>query len=160
MTLFKNKYRIESNRHKNWDYSSPSGYFVTICTFERKCFFGEIINEKFLSSKIGMIVKEEWENIPQVFSNVSLDHYVIMPNHIHGILVILDKNSNISLGHLISQFKSKATKKILKSGNNIFRWQSNYYDRIIKNEKEFSDIRQYIDNNILKWDLDKYHQNN
>jgi putative transposase len=93
MTKFKDKYRIESTRLPGWDYSAPGWYFVTICTDQRLLFFGEIVDGQMQLSRAGQIVAEEWLRTPQVRSNVVLDEWVIMPNHIHGIIVILPQES-------------------------------------------------------------------
>jgi len=137
MTLFKNKYRIESTRLKGWDYSSAGMYFVTICTRNRECLFGDVVNGEMHLSRIGEIVAEEWQNTPQVRPYVELDEWIVMPNHIHGIIVITDavetfrRNVSItqtfhrnvsttnpsrlkprSIGSIIGQIKSICTKRI------------------------------------------------
>lgn len=90
---YQNKYRIDSARLKNWDYASDGAYFITICTKNRTHFFGEIMNGQMQFSEIGKIAHQNWEAIPQHFSFVRLDAFIIMPNHTHGILII-DKNGN------------------------------------------------------------------
>ncbi len=88
MTLYKNKYRIESAQCSKWDYTSNGYYFVTICTHNRQCFFGQVINGNMQLSQIGTIVAEEWQKTGQIRPNVQLDEWVVMPDHMHGILVI------------------------------------------------------------------------
>jgi putative transposase len=88
MSLFGNKFRIESARLRKWDYASPGAYFITICTKDRKQYFGEIINGKSVLSETGRITDKYWREIPDHFPEIRLDQYVIMPNHIHGILVL------------------------------------------------------------------------
>ena len=88
MTLYKNKYRIESARCPNWDYTSNGYYFVTICTHKRQCFFGNVNAGKMELSDIGFIIAQEWQKTPQIRSNVQLDEWVVMPNHFHGIIII------------------------------------------------------------------------
>ncbi len=88
MPLFRNKYRIESARLRGWDYRSPGWYFVTICARARQCFFGEVADGQIWLSDIGVIVADEWQNTPRVRSYVELDAWVVMPNHIHGIIII------------------------------------------------------------------------
>ena len=88
MTLYKNKYRIESARCPNWDYASNGYYFVTICTRNRQCFFGNVNAGKMQLSDIGVIVAQEWHKTPQIRPNVQLDEWVVMPNHFHGIIII------------------------------------------------------------------------
>ncbi len=86
--LFKNKYRIDSTRLKDYDYSQDGSYFVTICTKERELFFGEVQNNKMILNDLGVIAEKYWLEIPQHFENTELDEFIIMPNHIHGIIVI------------------------------------------------------------------------
>jgi putative transposase len=88
MTLFKNKYRIESTRLKGWDYAAAGWYFVTLCMRGRECFFGDVKDGEMRLSMIGDIVAEEWQKTEIVRPNVELDEWVVMPNHIHGIIVI------------------------------------------------------------------------
>jgi REP-associated tyrosine transposase len=210
MGLYKNKYRVESARLKNWDYSIPWWYYVTICTKGMKHWFGKIDNGKMILNSIGKIIDEEWKRTEKVRSNVELDYYVIMPNHFHGIIIInntvettrwvvskekrgnnANNNGNLrekkegrqevarhassetahravftktnktlypdSLGAIIGQFKSNATKRIRKSGYPKFSWQPRFYDHIIRNEKDLFRIRRYIQNNPFKWELGKYY---
>src|SRR5262245_43829585 len=88
MTLFKNKYRVESARLKGWDYTRAGLYFITVCTRNRECFFGEVKNGEVHLSAIGDIVAEEWKKTATIRPNVALDEWVVMPNHLHGILII------------------------------------------------------------------------
>jgi REP element-mobilizing transposase RayT len=85
---FKDIYRIQSCRMQGWDYSSNGGYFITICTYNREQYFGQIFKKKMILSDIGVIANNCWQEIPQHFPFVILDKFVVMPNHIHGILVI------------------------------------------------------------------------
>jgi len=166
--LFRNKYRIDSTRLKGWDYSWPGYYFVTICTKDRANFFGAVENKKMYLSEIGKIVENEWLKTGQIRKNVKLDKFVVMPNHIHGILVIDDVEAPSrgastaalnphhhpewkpgSLGSIINQFKSACTKKICKI-NPSFAWQSRFHDHIIRDETSLDNIRQYIIDNPKK----------
>jgi putative transposase len=90
MDKYKNKYRIKSTRLQYWDYASPGYYFITICTKNREDYFGEIKNEKMCLNEIGDIAQKFWLEIPNHFSNVTLDEFIIMPNHVHGIVIIND----------------------------------------------------------------------
>ena len=85
---FQNKYRIESRRLKNWDYRNNGAYFITICTKNRKHFFGKIVNKEIVLSEIGLLANNFWAEIPKHFPNVELGNFQIMPNHMHGILII------------------------------------------------------------------------
>ena len=179
MTLYKNKYRIESARCPHWDYTSNGYYFVTICTHNRQHFFGNVIAGKMQLSDIGVIVAQEWQKTPHLRPNVQLDEWVVMPNHFHGIIIInnpeetfrinnsektfrrnVSKNNKSrlqpnSLGSIIGQFKSVCTKQIRKIGFTDFRWQTRFHDHIIRDEKSLQRIRQYIINNPAKWELDR-----
>lgn len=88
MTLYKNKYRIESTRLPNYDYSANGYYFVTICTHQKHCYFGNIVNARMHLSQVGKIAQKHWQDIPNHFNGVDIDRYVIMPNHVHGIIAI------------------------------------------------------------------------
>lgn len=172
LTRFKNKYRVSSTRLKNWDYASKGYYFITICTKNRRYFLGNIIDGKMRSTKIGKMVEQCWQEIPNHFPFVSLDEYVVMPNHIHGILVInkvetqhfaslrQNKKQNqfgpqsCNLGSIIRGFKI-GVKKFTHQYNIVFHWQSRYYDHIIRNQQSLAKIRQYIINNLVNWDEDR-----
>jgi putative transposase len=108
MTLYKNKFRIESIRLKEYDYSQPGEYFVTICAYNHKCLFGEVVEEEMSLSPIGSIAKEFWEEIPKHFNNIALDAFIVMPNHIHGIIVITDHGRDGRLN--VSEDKSTESK--------------------------------------------------
>lgn len=95
MTLFRNKYRVESARLKGWDYSSAGYYFITICTGDRECCLGDIENGEMELSGIGEIAEKCWRETPAHFPHTDLDAFVIMPNHIHGIVII---NENVNVG--------------------------------------------------------------
>lgn len=92
---FLNRYRIQSARLKDFDYSSDGAYFITICTQNRIQYFGNVVDGKIYLSEIGKIVRKFWHEIPKHFSGVHLDNFIVMPNHIHGILII-NKNSNFN----------------------------------------------------------------
>ena len=90
MALFKNKYRVETTRLKNWDYGNEAAYFITICTKHREHFFGEIRNEEMTLNDIGNIVRNEWQQTPRIRPdmNLTLDEFTVMPNHFHAIIFI------------------------------------------------------------------------
>jgi REP element-mobilizing transposase RayT len=106
---FKNRYRIPSARLSSWDYSSNGAYFITICTRNREHFFGEIIDAKMNLSEIGVFANTCWINIQNHFPHFYLDEYIVMPNHVHGIVIIekpyIDNNSLpriVETGHALS----------------------------------------------------------
>ena len=92
MTLFKNKYRIESIRLPGYDYSQPGAYFITIVTHNRQCLFGEIVDGEMMRNEFGEIVKTEWQKTGALRPNIDVDAFIVMPNHLHGILIITDND--------------------------------------------------------------------
>lgn len=154
--LYKNKYRVESTRLKGYDYSSPGAYFITIVTKNRKCYFGDVENGKMILNEFGKIVNNYWKQIPKHFSYVILDEYIVMPNHIHGIL-ILDEFKTVKkrqpVGVIINQFKRIYTITIRLVEVN-FGWHPRFHDHIIRSEKDLNRIRQYIIDNPKKWKSD------
>lgn len=170
---YKNRYRIQSARLNGWDYGSHGLYFVTICTKDRISYFGEIKNpvvetKNFASlqtSEIGNVAHNNWLDIPKHFPFVELDEYIVMPNHIHGIIFInkpykLDWQPNKfgaqsqNLGSIIRGYKV-SVKKYATLNNIEFAWQPRYYDRVIRDEKEYINVREYIYNNPNNWLLNK-----
>lgn len=189
-TKFQNKYRIESARLKNWDYGSNAVYFVTICTHERQHYFGKINNKEMCLSKIGKIAKIEWYKTLEIRPdmNLQLNAFVVMPNHVHGIIVIgkneyndgaLDRDAmhrvstiplqptnspqytnkfapqSKNLASIIRGYKSSITKQA-RILNIEFDWQPRFHDHIIRNQKSYDNIRNYIINNPKNWKEDKF----
>jgi putative transposase len=162
----------KSIRLKEYDYSSPGDYFITICTYDKQCILGDVVGEEMQLNQIGKTVAHCWEDIANHFENVELDEFIVMPNHLHGIIIITEgrdlidqiptteqnfplmKNPKQTLGKIIRYFKARAAKLIHDNGHSEFQWQSRYYDRIIRNESELTNIRDYIINNPLKWSSD------
>ncbi len=156
-------------RLRDYDYSKNGYYFVTICTRDRKGFFGEIEEGKMILNAYGRIVFECWCDLPKHYVNCSLDSFVIMPNHVHGIVVI--DNENVvgnglkpfptyglsGLSEIVRGFKTFSSRRINEGIRNRdrFSWQKSFYDHIVRSERSLSRIREYIQNNPLKWDLDR-----
>jgi len=92
LTLFKDKYRIESIRLPGYDYSQPGAYFITIVTHNRQCLFGEIVNGEMTLNRFGGLVKNEWQKTDIIRPDIIIDAFVVMPNHLHGILIINDND--------------------------------------------------------------------
>ena len=112
---FRNKYRIETTRLNGFDYAKPGNYFITICTKDRKPLFGEITDGKIKLSEAGKIVSECWSDLPNHYPNVILDEFIVMPNHIHGIIIIrkgLENNSKHGLSEFVRAFKSFSSRRI------------------------------------------------
>jgi putative transposase len=181
-----------SIRLRDYDYSRDGAYFVTICTWQRESLFGEVTDGENQWSNMGQVVQECWAALPEHFPHVELDAFVIMPNHVHGILVLNDDRDIVgarhaspdlgewvrgtdrathasplrragpksrSIGAIVGSFKSAVTKRI-----NLFRdnpgkpvWQRNYFERVIRDERELEVIRQYFVGNPSRWEEDENH---
>ena len=165
MSKFKNIFRIETARHQDWNYSSPWWYYLTINTKDHVKCFGTVINEIMELNEMGKIADQYWNETPFHFQKIELDYYIIMPNHIHGILIMNKtvetrhasslQHKNITLSNVVGSFKSAVTKHVRELGYKDFAWQPRFYDRIIRNEKELYNIRKYIKQNPLKWEIEK-----
>ncbi len=154
------------NRLKEFDYSQTGYYFITICTDNMINFFGNVINSDVKLNRYGNIVKNRLTLLQKNYPYVTLDEFVIMPNHVHVILVI-DRSSvgttrelslpikTKSLSGLVGVFKTTSSKEIHNNGLSEFKWQRSFYDRVIRNEKELFQIKKYIIQNPLKWEIEK-----
>jgi len=166
MTLFKNKYRIESTRLQEYDYSSPGAYFFTGCTKNRECLFGETADGQMILNDSGQIVLDCWHDLPNHYANMTLDAFVIMPNHIHGIIIIVETGfkpvstktkTNHGLSEFVRALKTFSSRHInaIRKTPGIPVWQSRFHEHIIRNEIELHKIREYIVNNPLNWETDE-----
>ena len=140
----------KSIRLKEYDYSEPGYYFLTICIKNRLHLLGTIVDSKLQFSKEGIIVTKYISSIHETYDNMEIDEYTIMPNHIHMILII-HKKEKVTLSHIIQQFKGIVTKEL---GYSI--WQKSFHEHIIRNEKQYYIIKQYIQNNVANWENDRY----
>jgi REP element-mobilizing transposase RayT len=168
-----------SIRLKGYDYAQPGAYYVTICTAGRLCIFGEVAADAVQLSPIGSIVEATWKELPQHYPFVELDSFVVMPNHVHGVLFLLDEPSfegyvvgaglrparkvagqvRHSLSEVVRAFKTFSARRInaARGARGASVWQRNYYERIVRDEKELERIREYIDNNPAQWEADGEH---
>jgi len=166
------RHHRRSIRLKGYDYSQAGGYFVTVCSQNRDCVFGEIADGQIRLNVFGEIVQACWYDLPRHHSRVELDAFVIMPNHVHGIIVLKGvgaqhaaviqghAQTNVppdTLGAIVRSFKSAVTKQIneLQGTPGTLMWQRNYYEHTIRNSEELGRIRQYIVNNPAQWALDR-----
>ena len=152
-------------RLPDYDYSQPGAYFVTIVTHQRQLLFEE--------GAIKAIVEDTWRRIPEHFKQVSLDAFVVMPNHVHGVLVISDVGAGLPrpspsqgeetsplprplLGQAVAYFKYQSAKRInqLRNTPGARVRQRNYYEHVVRSEVEFDRVRQYIVDNPARWELD------
>ena len=181
---YEDKYRIQSARLQNWDYGWNGSYFITICTKGRESHLGNIADENMCLSQAGKLVYQLWYEIPDHFLFVLLDAFVVMPNHIHGIIVIDktdgddddgrdainrvstttggatgDKNPMMhkNLSRIIRWYKGRVAFELRKI-NPEFGWQPRFHDHIIRNQKSFETIQAYIINTPVKWHEDTYYE--
>lgn len=164
----------KSIRLSEYDYSQQGAYFLTIVTHKRKCMFGEILSGEIQLNKIGSIVDSVWLSIPDHFPHVTAEIYQIMPNHIHGIIVIettlvgarhavplpgvenFGKPIRGSIPTIVRSFKSEVTRRvnIIKNTPGKIFWQRNYYEHVIRNDEDYQRIFDYISSNPLNWAKD------
>ncbi len=152
------------NRLKNYDYSSNGMYFITICTKDKEHIFGKIVGAtigrppEMSLTRCGQITKYAIENINTHYPAVFVEKYVIMPNHIHLLLLIDTYNENgrpmvaPTISTVIQQMKGYVSKQICFSP-----WQKLFHDHIIRNEKDYEKIWEYIDTNPAKWENDCFY---
>ena len=151
-------YSRKSNRLPGYDYSSENYYFLTICTHNKQCIFGK---PKELNA-LGEIAKECIEEIPRIYSSLKVDHYIVMPNHIHMILVLeyLDSNDlHLEIPKIIGQYKMAVSKKIHKIFPNLIVWQRSFHDHIIRSQQAYEKIWNYVEYNDQKWEDDCFYYN-
>jgi putative transposase len=166
-------HKRSSSRLKTFDYTSNAAYFITVCTFQREHLFGQIVDGEMQLNNLGQVVLEEWERTAEIRPEMTLDTFIIMPDHIHAIIWISQSNASNerepdavgahggaplrtrtrslvrpprSLGSFVAGFKSAATKRINESrglpGTPV--WQRNYWDRVIRDDRELEETRKYI----------------
>ena len=145
-------------RLPHYDYASPGGYFITICTRNRSCLLGEVIDGRMHSYETGRIVRTCWLDLPNHYPGVVLDTFVVMPNHIHGLFFIEERPlSDHALPEIIRAFKSFSARRANEACHTQGRslWQRGYFDRIIRGTISLEKTREYISNNPLRWHLDR-----
>ena len=163
--------RRRSIRLEGYDYSQPGGYFVTICTRNRECLFGEIVDGNIRLNDLGRGIATCWQWLAEQYPYIQLDEWIVMPNHFHGIMLIMNERRGGSrtaptkqkpLGRLIGAFKTVSTKQIneYRDTPHAPLWQRNYYEHVIRNETDLEEIREYIENNPIKWLEDENHPAN
>ena len=188
MEKFRNQYRVPTARLQKWDYQWPAAYFITVCTKNRLPYFGAIENGKMALSNVGVLADVLWHEIKNHTKNIVLGEFVVMPNHIHGILIFkgnehvkettadlslspsqnIDIEQNLSFGKsrfqnqgknslssIVGGYKSAVSKHANRMGFE-FSWQPRFHDHIIRDEKSYEAIANYIVTNPLNWDKDKF----
>lgn len=148
-----------SHRLATYDYSQAGAYFITVSTSYHKMWLGHVAGDRALLSDAGRIARQGWARIPERYPGTELDAFVIMPNHVHGIIMLLDlphdDPSRVHVGHIIRAFKGSTTHAIRRSGLTDFAWQPDYYEHVIRNDADLNRIREYILTNPLAWSLDR-----
>ena len=178
--------RRRSLRLKGYDYTRAGAYFVTICAQDQACLFGDVVDGCMSLNDAGHMLAMLWNDIPARFADVEIDTFVVMPNHVHGIIVLPDAANRAArrgattrvaptagnvveatlvvapaLGEVVAAFKSATTVHYIRGVKTrawpAFRrrlWQRNYYEHVVRDEKELDRIRRYIDENPARWALD------
>lgn len=175
------KHHRRSIRLKGYDYSSSGLYYVTICTQNRELLFGEINQNEMLLNIAGKMIEKWWKELLNKFPTITLDDYVIMPNHMHGIINIVGAALRgrpfrpkgqphrvaPTLGDILDWFKTMTTNEYIKNVRmNNWQpferslWQRNYYEHIIRNEEDLNQIKEYVKNNPLCWNEDEENPKN
>ena len=184
------KHHRRSIRLPGYDYTTPGAYFVTICVQDRECLLGKIVDGEMELSDYGRITTETWQWLGDHHPFVSHDAWVVMPNHIHGIIMIepdtpsggpaavgavhepplreslpqspTHPGKRKPLGRLVAAFKTVSTNRInqVRGTPGLPFWQRNYYEHIIRDEADLDHIREYIVSNPQKWELDQLYPDN
>ena len=190
-----NQRRRKSNRLEGYDYSQAGFYYVTVCVWDRQCLFGEIVEGRMVLNEAGRMVKRTWNELPEFYRGVLTDQFQIMPNHVHGIVVITGDETRqgnvgtgpcacpdivhpgrgqpqgvvptLSLSDIVHRFKSMTTHRYManvKDGEwkpfDGKLWQRSFYDHVIRDDEDMNRIREYIQNNPLKWAIDEFNPAN
>lgn len=160
-------YSRRSVRLKGYDYAQAGAYFVTICTTDRACLFGAINAGAMDLNDAGRMVATIWSDLPARFPGIDIDVFVVMPNHLHGIVVLREDASvgaplvGARLGAIVGAFKSITTVEYGRGARTHgwagFRgrlWQRNYYEHVVRDEADLSRVRRYVEKNPLRWEFD------
>ena len=166
-----------SIRIKGYDYARPGAYFITVCTRNREFMFGAVVNGKMRLNELGRIVESTWRDLPNHYPNLKLDAFTVMPNHVHGIIIITDVGAGLKpaptnatnqqsirrhgLPEVVRAFKTFSSRRInaLRGTPGVPIWQRNYYDHVVRSEETLNRIREYITTNPLRWALDRENPN-
>ncbi len=170
MTINSDDRRRRSIRLQDYDYSLAGAYFITMATKDRQCLFGEVVEGQMRLKDWGRIVQEEWKNSAPIRHEIELDAFIVMPNHVHGVIAIAEGSGRAtgrsplqfgstkrSVGAFVGGFKAAVTKRInaLRGTPGTSVWQRNYFEHVIRNEDSLNRIRQYIADNPMRWEFDR-----
>jgi len=163
-------------RLQHFDYSTPGAYFVTICTYRKACLLGDVIDDRIHTNSLGAMVESTWREMSHAYPGIRTDSFVVMPNHVHGILFLMggpptvptsggqawEPAPTMRLPDVVHRFKSLTTTRYsVSSGREGVRpilrhlWQRNYYEHVIRSEESLHRIREYIENNPAAWAMDR-----
>jgi len=163
-------HRRRSIRLREYDYTQPGAYFITIVAHARAMLFGEIAGGATRLNEVGRIVEDEWQKSSVIRCEIELDVFVVMPNHIHGIVNIIDSDVGAtgrsplrngppprSLGAFVAGFKSSVTKRVneMRHSPGAAVWQRNYYEHVVRGDGELLRVREYVLNNPIEWENDR-----
>jgi putative transposase len=157
------RHRRRSIRLAGWNYATPGAYFVTICVKDSETTLGEVVEEAMVLSPFGWAAADAWLWLAERYPYIELDEWVVMPDHLHGIIVIHEPDAAPEpikikpLGRLVGAFKTVSTKEInlLRDTPRAPFWQRGYYDRVIRGPRELDAVRRYIRNNPARWAADR-----
>ncbi len=158
IVMIKNDFNPKTNERRNprmryYNYSTGGFYFVTICAYDKKYLFGNVVDDKMICNAYGEIARDLWYETSVLRPGVMLHEFVVMPNHIHGIIEL--KGGDNALSAIIRGYKSSVSGKLKPLGIGKV-WQRNYYEHLIRNEDSYLKISDYISNNPRMWAEDEY----
>ena len=170
------RHKRRSIRLRGYDYSSPGAYFITICAHGHESLFGTVTDGRLILNGYGKIVRECWYDLPRHYPHVTIDAFVVMPNHVHGVIVLLaeaigavgaglkpapttTERRRQALPEVVRGFKTFSARRIntLRDAAGTSVWQRNYYEHIVRDDKDLERIRIYIADNPRHWEEDECH---
>ena len=164
--------RRRSLRLPGYDYSQAGAYFITACIHNRAMLFGGVIDGDVRLNEMGTIVQQTWDDLPMHYHGIDLDAFIVMPNHVHGIIILADASERRhAIPEIVRGFKTFSARRVnertrigvrvgtgfkpaLAQQTRTIRWQRGYYEHVIRNEKALDRIRAYIANNPARWAVD------
>ena len=176
--------RRRALRLRDFDYAQTAAYFVTVCTYRRACLFGDVTDGKMLLHDPGRIVQAAWQALPEHYPHVRVDAFVVMPNHVHGIVILAPKDSvgaglagagwkpaptesstiarRHGLPEIVRAFKTFSARRVnaARAAPGTPLWQRNYYEHVVRDADELNRIREYIDLNPVQWAMDRENPRN
>jgi putative transposase len=165
MTANKDLPNRRTPRRQGYDYSAAAIYFVTIGTRARRMIFGQVENGQFIPNRFGQAVQAVWLQLPRHYARVQLDSFTVMPNHVHGVLALIDPGAGLrparsaarhGLSEIIRAFKGFSSRRLAELDHSLrgMVWQRGFYDHIVRNSDDLTNVRRYIFNNPAKWEFD------